>query len=263
VLWKILTSFTLALQLQRLMIDILSTVCCLSFTERGRQLRRHWLTATGTSSINGIGGAEASSFFVQTQCRAQTQAQTDVDQRRTGWSKRRSFSSSELIGQHKTKAAAATAAAVPGGSHRVRSDRRQSTNGVGGMSTVSHAVPPVAHRNDAGTTNSVSKYDDCAVREAFLDVSTRRDVGGIATRDVTATIVGDKRESKSSNHNVTRAMLLVMDNENADDERERTELTNISTLMTSLSMAVTEFRSCRSPSETIKFENRRTAQEQI
>jgi hypothetical protein len=181
--------------------------------------------------------------------------QIDVDQRRRGWSKRRSFSSSELIGQRKTKAAAAAAAAaaVPGGSHRVRSDRRLPSNGVGGMSTVSHAVAPVAHRNDVGTTSSASKCDDRAIRETFLDGMARRDVGGIATRDV-KTVVDGKHESIPSIHNVNMAMLLVMDNGNTSDERERRGLTNISTLMTSLSMAVTECRLRRSPSDMVKFE---------
>jgi len=73
----------------------MSAVFCLSFTERGRRIRRQWLTTSGTSFVGGAGGTTAYSNKS-----LMFNNQLELDRRRNGWSNRRSYTTSELIGKH-------------------------------------------------------------------------------------------------------------------------------------------------------------------
>lgn len=82
-------------------------------------MRRRWLTLTGTSSLTGSTASSSEISFAHSQCRPHA----DINSRRAGWSSRRSFSSSELIGKRKVAKATAAIGAV-----RVWKDTRLSSS---------------------------------------------------------------------------------------------------------------------------------------
>lgn len=102
---------------QRLLIDVMSTIFCLSLTEPGRSIRRRLLSSSGTMSLTGGTGLGAASCpsVLQRQVQLTTATGVGIDDRcasrRAGWSSRRSFSSSELIGRRQINYRAAAVAA--------------------------------------------------------------------------------------------------------------------------------------------------------
>lgn len=206
------------------MIDVVSAVCCLSFTERGRRIRRRWLTTTGTSFVGGTaGGTTAHSEMSSMLVRQQFVQQSDLDQRRKGWSSRRSYTASELIGKQKTKA---TPAPVNVGNH-VWNDLRQSsrTSNEAPMEKPSKTAYATLHGQASEAIDSVKLKPEieCAPKKP----STIRDygcgviekpemimVGSGATGDVNNLRDTDKRQidvERISMLNVTKPVPIGTD----------------------------------------------------